>query len=243
MMGIIRRIWTIISPAWLRTTLKPFLYSLRWVNFIIKFKFSPPSLGTDLVGYESFFTILDAHNLLNVEGDIVEIGAFLGGGTYKLAKYLEQKRSSKKIHVIDIFNIRADQTLSISGVKMADIYEHILKRLGKGLSQYEIFQQVTKTCKNLVVLRGDSKEVDLQDISICFAFIDGNHDPSYIRNDFSLVWTKLSQMGVIAFHDYGYDLPHVTNTIDDLLSKHIGEIKETWINEEKHILYIKRAKE
>lgn len=240
MKSLVRKMWA-RSPTWLKATMRPFLHLLRWVIFLVKFKFPPPPLGTDLVGYESLLKILEEHDLLKVDGNIVEIGVFLGGGTYKLAKYLERKGSSKKIYVIDIFNILADQTQCTCGIHMADLYEGIMKSQGKGLSQFDIFQEVTKACKNVEVIKGDSKVINLRTTSVSFAFIDGNHDPSYVTNDFYLVWPKLAQRGVIAFHDYGYDLPQVTKTIDDLLSKHKGEFEEAWVDEEQHIIYIKRT--
>ncbi|HIE43262.1 MAG TPA: hypothetical protein EYP78_00500 [Candidatus Omnitrophica bacterium] len=66
--------------------------------------------GTDWVGYETLIRFIKKKDILSVEGDLVEIGAFLGGGTYKLSKFLEKQRSSKRLYVIDIFDPTFDWT-------------------------------------------------------------------------------------------------------------------------------------
>jgi len=229
------------SPDWIKIILRPPLRLVRWLKFYLEFGFPPPPSGTDLVGYETLLIFIERHNLLKVKGDIVEIGAFLGGGTYKISEYLERKGSSKKVYAIDIFDVRADQTMCTRGARMSDIYADILCRVGKGCDQFEIFQRVTRDCRNIVTIQGDSKRVEIPARRICFAFVDGNHDSSYIKNDFCLVWPKMSPGAVVAFHDYGYDLPEVTETIDYLLSTHSEEIGKRWLDREKHIIYIQKS--
>lgn len=225
-------------PRPVKIILHPLLKLFRTIRFLIRYKFLPPPQGTDLVGYESLISFIEAHKLLEIDGDIVEIGAFLRGGTYKLAKYLKRKGSQKRIYAVDIFDIYTDQTECIQGIHMADIYERVVKTIGKGLSQWEIFQKVTKGCENIVVIKGDSKTIELPTSSVCFACIDGNHQPSYVRNDFYLVWSKLSPGGVVAFDDYGYDLPGVTVTINEL----IGECKQeiTVISRQGKIIFLQK---
>ncbi len=215
------------------------IYFYKSVKFFAIYRFIPPPKGTDFIGYEMFFKIIEDYKLLYIDGDIVEIGAFLGGGTYKLAKYLERKKSPKKVYVIDIFDVYSDQTVCTKGIRMADMYEKILNKIGKGISQLEVFQKITKKCKNMILLIGDSKNIEIPTNSICFAFIDGNHEPSYVRNDFYLVWQKLSPEGIVAFDDYAHDLPGVTRTINEL----IGEFSEkiSIILRQDKVIFLKKT--
>jgi len=61
-------------------------------------------LGTDLVGYEKLIRMIRAHDVLRAEGDFVEVGTFLGGGAFKLAKFLEKEAPGRKVHVLDVFD-------------------------------------------------------------------------------------------------------------------------------------------
>lgn len=191
----------------------------------------------DLVGYETLIEFIKLHGILSVQGDLVEIGAFLGGGTYKLSKFLEGKRSSKKLYVIDIFDPTFDRTVNNDGNEMATLYLNRLKAYGRK-TQWNVFLENTKGCKNVFVLKSDSKYVTIPSNNLCFGFIDGNHKPEYVENDFYLVWNKLFSKGVVAFHDYEWDLPQTTIKIEELVSRHFFEIQGTYFDKNKHILFI-----
>lgn len=190
------------------------------LKFRQKYGFDPPPPGTDLTGYELLIDFIHSNRIYELEGDLLEIGTFLGGGAYKLSNYISRVAPNKKLWIIDIFDPLFDRTENTAGRKMAEIYLSLLN----GRSQYEVFKEVTKSCQNIVVIVGDSKQVELPVKQLCFAFIDGNHDPSYVENDFYLAWNRLVPGGVVAFDDYGYDLPQVTNTIDYLIERHIEDI-------------------
>ncbi len=193
-------------------------------NFYLKYGFFPPPEGTDLSGYEILLdTILDT-KVYEIEGDIVEIGAFLGGGTYKLSKLIERVAPAKKIFVIDIFDTDFDKTVCSRGISMKELYRNILR----GKNPYEIYKDITKSCKNVVTIISDSKQVKLPCEKICFAYIDGNHSPEYVRSDFYLVWNKIVSRGIVSFDDYGFDLPQVTETIHKLIGEQSDKILKIW---------------
>ncbi|MEM2001681.1 MAG: class I SAM-dependent methyltransferase [Candidatus Methanomethylicaceae archaeon] len=222
-------------PAPLKSMIWLILYWMSAIRFRVKYGFFPPPKGTDLVGYEVLLEEIVKYGCMEVEGDFVEIGCFLGGGTYKLSKFLSKRKSQKIIYVIDIFDITADNTQNTSGQVMSEIYASVLK----GRDQWQVFCQVTRGLKNIVVLKGDSKGMSIPTKKVAFAFIDGNHEPSYVINDFYLVWPKLSIGGIVAFDDYGYDLPQVTETIDQLLMKHLDEIEDYWVKEK--VIFIRKG--
>jgi len=188
----------------------------------------PPS-GTDLVGYESLLDWIKENQIYTLDGDVVEIGSFMGGGTAKLAQFFS--RYGKKVYAIDIFDPSFDHTNNLNGSNMSLIYLEVLK----GRNQEDVFREMTRKYSNIQVIKEDSKKVVLPCKEICFSFIDGCHDPDYVRNDFHLVWDKTVSGGVVGLHDYGGDLPQTTRTIDDLIEanrhsiEQVSMIKEKWI--------------
>jgi len=188
------------------------------INFSNIFKGLPP-IWSDLVGYESLLNIIEKYYVFELDGDIVEIGSFFGGGTARLAKFF--LKYGKKIYAIDIFDPSFDSTVNLNGDSMASIYKKHLK----GRNQWEIFKKITKNYPNIAPIKGDSKKVNIPADKLCFSFIDGCHNPDYVKNDFYLVWSKTVSNGIIGFHDYGGDLPQTTATIDNLIEAHKDQIE------------------
>ena len=187
----------------------------------------------DFVGYEDLIDFVKKQGLQNSEGDMVEIGAFVGGGTVKLAKFAREY--GKKVYVIDLFDPGFDKTEDINGNKMCDIYEAFLQ----GRSQLEVYQEITRGLDNIITIREDSQKVKFpEEQGFVFGFIDGNHQPEYVRNDFHIVWANLISGGVLGLHDYNYDLPEVTRTIDSLMDEHKDEIKEVNEIKSRHVVLI-----
>ncbi|MBS7649482.1 MAG: class I SAM-dependent methyltransferase [Candidatus Bathyarchaeia archaeon] len=122
---------------------------------------------------------------------------------------------------------------------MKDLYCSYLQKIGVPMF-YAYWFNVGRY-HNVVTIPKDSKKVNFSsDQKICFAFIVGNHSPDYVINDFYIIWNHLVPGGIIAFHDYEYDLPQVTATINKLIKKHHREIKKLILNSIKHIIFIMR---
>ena len=200
-------------------------------------KSTPASADNDFVGYEVLIDFMKKQGLQKLEGDIVEIGAFMGGGTSKLAKFAQ--KCGKKVYAVDIFDPRSDKTPDKNGVKMCDIYQAFLQ----GRSQLEIYQQTTHAFDNIVTINMDSKKVSFhKGQKFIFGFIDGNHQPDYVRNDFNIIWRHLVPGGSVGFHDYNFDLPEVTRAIDGLIDKHKDEIGKVNEIKQSHIVMLIRKK-
>jgi hypothetical protein len=197
---------------------------LRAAAYRRRFGFSPPPAWSDLSGYETILDVLATHRIAEVEGDVVEIGAFLGGGTYQLCRYFERNAPGKRVHVVDIFDPGFDVSTDEGGMAMADVYASILH----GRDQRSIYHEITHTCRNLVTIMEDSAQVELPCSRVAFAHIDGNHTPEYVRSDFHLVWPLISSGGIVSFDDYGHDVPPVTTTVDELVEAHDGEVASSW---------------
>lgn len=172
--------------------------------------------------YDVIVNHLKAHNVEQVPGDALEIGALFGEGTKVLSAYLSQT-PEKTLYVLDVFNLKFDETQTENGVVMSSLYTGWLKQRNFR-SQAQAFAFNTQGLRNIQTIICDSKEAMIPAERLSFSFIDGNHSPDYVENDFNLVWDKTSPGGVVAFHDYKGDLPDVTQKIDELVQRKADEI-------------------
>ena len=208
----------------------------RAFNNILK----PKVITDDFVGYENLVAFMKKRSLQKLPGDIIEIGAFMGGGTAKLAKFA--RKYGKKVYVIDTFEPGLDQTTSKSGVTACAVYEAFLQ----GHSMLEVYQKTTRDFENIVTIKEDSMKVRFdEEQRFIFGFVDGCHQSAYVENDFHTIWPNLVSGGVIGFHDYRYDdWPEVTYAVDRLIGNHRNEIGEVLEIEGKYsirsVLLIKK---
>lgn len=215
---------------------RPTKQIIRNFLFIKKYKFFPPPAFTDMSGYELLLDTIIDKKLYQLEGDFVEIGAFIGGGTYKLSRLLEKLKTERKIYVIDTFNLSLDDHTCKQLKETLKLHKKIMK----DKKQYEFYKKVTKNCKNIITLVGDSKKITLPCETISFAYIDGNHSYDYVKNDFYLVWDKLVSNGIIAFHDYNFDQPGTIRAIHELIGEQSDKILKIRINDLKSTVFIQK---
>ena len=184
----------------------------------------------DFVGYEILIDFMEERGLSKLEGDIVEIGAYMGRGTAKLAKFAQ--RYGKKVYAIDVFDPSLDKTLSRSGIKAGDVYQAFLQ----GRSMFEVYQESTRGFDNIMTIKEDSRRVSFpEEQRFIFGFIDGCHQQAYVEHDFNLVWPHLVSGGAIGLHDYEFDdWPEVTRAADKLMHEYKREIGEAFKIEGKY---------
>lgn len=223
-----------VVPRRARETFWETAFRARW-------GFPSPPLWSDWSGYSRLLVELERNRIADVPGDVVEIGVLLGGGTYKLCKYLEREAPGKQVYAIDIFDPSFDSTTCAEGATMAELYQAALADGSvQGRTQREIFDHITADCHNLAVLAEDSATVQIPAERIAFAYIDGNHSAEYVRSDFELIWSKLSPGGIVSFDDYGSNIPEVTRTLHEIIGEHAGELVRTWTVAPK-TLFMQRA--
>jgi SAM-dependent methyltransferase len=184
----------------------------------------------DFVGYEILIDFVEQRALYELEGDIIEIGAYMGRGTAKLAKFAQ--KYGKKVYAIDIFDPGLDRTLSRNGIQAGDVYEAFLQ----GRSMLEVYQESTRGFNNVVTIREDSRKASFpQEQRFMFGFIDGCHQQVYVENDFNLIWPHLVSGGALGFHDYRFDdWPEVTEAVHSLMHKYKREIGQAYEIEGKY---------
>jgi methyltransferase family protein len=199
--------------------------------------FSPPPRWATLQSYEHILDTIERDRLWALGGDFVEIGVFLGGGTYQLAKVLERHAPDRRVYAIDIFDPDVDATRASDGMSMNAIYRRHLE----GRDQEETYRAVVAACPNVVTIAGDSAAVELPTDAVSFAHIDGNHEPDYVRGDFELVWRRAVPGAVVAFDDYGEDLPGVRDAVDAIRRTRGDEIDAFWTDGPKTAFLRRRA--
>lgn len=209
---------------------------LQRLRFRLRWGFDPPPPWSDWVGYEALLEEIERHGLDRIEGDVLEIGALLGGGTAKLCGWFAGRAPSKRVIAVDVFDPAFDPTTTVDGWRMSDLYAAGIRER----DQREVFDEVTSGCANLVVVTGDSTRVEIPARRLAFAFVDGSHVAEHVRSDFERAWERLSPGGIAAFHDYGGDLPDVTRTLDACVDRHAGDIARVWTREPT-LLFVRRA--
>lgn len=206
-----------------------------------------PRYKTDWVGYESLLHVIKRDKIFELEGDVVDVGAFLGGGTVKLARFFG--KYNKKVYAIDVFDPTFDKNPTEDGTVISSIYLNVLAQKPyhafQGRTQYEIYKAVTKKYPNIITIIGDSKHVSLPCEKLCFTFIDGCHDADHVKSDFNLVWPKTVSGGIVGYHDYGVDMPEanpiqVARAIDELIEANKDDIQKIERIEKKWVILLKK---
>src|SRR5512136_1919095 len=103
----------------------------------------------EYVGYENLIRFIENRALQHLNGDIIEIGAYMGGGTVKLARFAN--KYGKKVFAVDTFDPGVDRTLGRGGVRAGEVYQAFLE----GPSMFEIYEKATEGLDNIVTLRKD----------------------------------------------------------------------------------------
>lgn len=206
---------------------------MQTLRRFLKNFFPQKTQAIDFVGYEVLLDFIEAHSLYRLEGDLIEIGSFMGGGTVKLARYA--RKHGKRVFAVDIFDPATDNTATPDGTRMSDIYLAFLE----GRTQLEVYEEAVRGLDNVVNIRQDSKTVSFPvEQKFVFGFIDGNHHPDYVRNDFNIIWPNLISGGVLGFHDYNTELFDVTDCIDAIIAGYTDEISETQELRPQHIILL-----
>ena len=215
---------------------EPLRERMRSARFRRAWGFDPPPPWSDWVGYEILLAELERRGVAEVEGDVLEIGVLLGGGTAKLCGWCARRAPAKRVVAVDVFDPGFDPTTTTEGWTMPELYAASVR----GRDQREVFDEVTRGCANLITVAGDSTTVPIPADRLSFAFVDGSHVPDDVRTDFETAWSRLSPGGIAAFHDYGGDLPGLTAVLHECIGRHADEIARVWTRDPL-LLFVQRA--
>ena len=148
-----------------------------------------------------------------VDGDVVELGCYVGTTSLFLQDILVRKAPSKKLHVYDSFEglpFKAEQDRSVVGDQFKAGELHASKQ--------ELIRHFKHTGLPLPVIhKGWFEQLSDNDVppKIAFAFLDGDFYTS-IMASLKLVWPHLQPGAVVLVDDYNTEaLPGVRTALDE----------------------------
>lgn len=159
----------------------------------------------------------------NIEGDIVELGCYMGTSALFEARMIYERAPSKKLWLYDSFQglpEKLTQDLSPSGEQF---------KVGELRTNKE---QLIRNFKQAGLNLPNIKKAWFSDLQsndlpkhICFAFLDGDYYQSII-DSFRLVWPKLLPGSVVIVDDYNNEaLPGAAKAVDEWLDKHSAKLR------------------
>jgi hypothetical protein len=124
----------------------------------------------------------------------VEIGSFEGIGSILIHEML-CKNENSRLYCIDPFDdeyVKGNEQLSFWNKAC--------------IGQRGRFYNNTKHIEKIIPLQGYSDEMILkiEDNTIHFAYIDGDHSPEQVYKDAVNIFPKMKNLGIILFDDYGF---------------------------------------
>src|SRR5690349_14639748 len=103
---------------------KIFLASRGELQLLQKILLARLGMQNDFVGYETLINYIEANKIYELKGDFLEVGAFMGGGSSKLARFAD--KHNKRLIVVDLFDPNSDDTENNRGQSMSFLYRRIL---------------------------------------------------------------------------------------------------------------------
>lgn len=172
----------------------------------------------------------------NIEGDIVELGCFVGESSKIIQKAVDLCRVDKKLYVYDSF-----QGLPQPNPEKGDCFEE-----GSLATNKEV---LIKNFENNelrvpVIWEGWFKDIpqDALPEKICFAFLDGDLYES-IYDSLSKVYHRVSPGGIIAIHDYSTPgLDGVKNSVNDFFGPNVPDLEVIYERDKGHDIAFMRKK-
>lgn len=159
----------------------------------------------------------------NIDGDVVELGCYVGTTTLFLRRLLHKHGSDKVLHAYDSFAglpPKTNEDASPAGEQF---------KAGELLAQKSVFIKHFKQAGlALPVIHkawfGDLTMDDMPE-KISFAFLDGDFYGS-IHDSLRLVWPRLSKGAIVVVDDYQSEaLPGAKRAVDEWLVAHPARLQ------------------
>ena len=136
----------------------------------------------------------------------VEIGICRGSGT----EYVIDGISLKKFYMVDPY---VPYDFNYTTIEAFDeMYKYTLSKFEK--------------YKNAILIRKSSEEAskNIDDNSVDFVYIDGNHFYPAVKKDIETWWPKVRSGGIMGGHDYDADVPVDFNIDDYIYTWRVNEV-------------------
>jgi O-methyltransferase len=156
-----------------------------------------------------------------VEGDVVELGCYVGTTSVFLAERL--KGSGRNLYLYDSFEglppkTKQDESPAGMQFKTGELLA-TKKQLIKNLKQANVPMPIIK--------KGWFSDLTAEDIpaKISFAFLDGDYYHS-VRDSLMLIWKQLAPHATIVVDDYANEaLPGAAKAVDEWLKTHPAKLQ------------------
>ncbi len=158
-----------------------------------------------------------------IEGDVVELGCYIGTTSLFIRRILDRLDSNKSFHAYDSFAGLPAKTIEDASVIGSDFKGGELKT-----SKRELIRNFKKAGLQPPTIRkawfNELKPYDLPD-SIAFAFIDSDFYRSIV-DSLNLVWPRLARDGVVIVDDFMRShLPGATRAVNDFFSNKPAKVR------------------
>jgi hypothetical protein len=173
---------------------------------ISEFKDIPGMIDDD----DGIFLYLLA-SVLNLRGDIIEIGSWQGKSTSFLARSCKDF-SNGIVHSIDPFtgNPGKAKKYKIMLDDLSDLQENFIKNMkSHGLENYIKLYNMTS----------EKAFPQMKNVRARLIFIDGNHDYEYVKFDIKSFSKFLLKHGIIVLDDYKNTFPGVVQAVNEEIIK------------------------
>jgi len=184
--------------------------------------------NTLLIIYYKYHYTLDLtfnlHNSLNLLYNTipnnpmicVEIGSFEGKGSLLIADKLCKNKDSKLYCIDPLDNKYVKDNTNLS------FWDNVCN------GQKDRFYYNTKNHSNIILLEGTSDEMisKIEDNTIDFVYIDGDHSPEQVYKDAINMLPKMKSNSIILFDDYEFNINNVKTSIG--IDKFLSEIKDKY---------------
>lgn len=159
------------------------------------------------------YILENLHSVLNIPGDVVELGCNVGMTTSFMRRLFDMAKSDKEIHVYESFQGLPEKTAG-------DGSSHY--KAGDSTVTREMFIDTFRKAKLKLpkINSGWFSEIPDENYpdKICFAFFDGDFYSS-IMDSFKKVYHKMQPGGIILVHDYDWPVfPGTKKACDDFLA-------------------------
>jgi predicted O-methyltransferase YrrM len=155
-----------------------------------------------------------------LKGNVVEVGSFQGKSTFFLGNAVKMSGNGK-MYAIDHFkgNKGKEQFYVVSKDDLSDLESGFRENMKKAYLS-EVVTLINKP--NVEAAK------EIEDKSIRFLFIDGDHTADGVRRDLSLFKNKLKDGAIIAFDDYdNVSFGGLVKVVNEFIAK--GKIKKKYL--------------
>lgn len=179
----------------------------------------PWLLQRPLADYTFVDQMYRRYRLATLPGDLLELGAWLGFGTARMAALARD--GGKRVHAVDWFLVDFGNPASVT----AESAQRYLT-LYAGMTQRQVFDRNTRGLDNVVVHDGDISVLTFApEQRFVLSVIDAAKGFDQNRQYVALAWQHTVPGGVVMVDDYGNpDAPELTAAVDQTLAELAGEI-------------------